>query len=64
MVLELLSPPKQERRSDWSPQLYISQASDFVKFHVPSGHNLLENAEYTSQAAFWGIEVLYFAVFV
>lgn len=58
MVLELLSPPKVERQSDWSPHLYKSPASEFVKFHVPSGHNLLDDAEYASQAALWGIEVL------
>ncbi|ONK77069.1 uncharacterized protein A4U43_C02F2790 [Asparagus officinalis] len=57
-VLELLSPPKIERQSDWSPHLYKYPASEFVKFHVPSGHNLLDDAEYASQAALWGIEGL------
>lgn len=60
MVLELLSPSKVERQFDWSPHLYKSLGSEFVKFHVPSGHNLVDNAEYASQAALWGIEVLFY----
>lgn len=58
MVLELLSPPKIETQDDWSPHLYKSLAIEFLKFHVPSGHNLVDDAEYASQAALWGIEGL------
>lgn len=49
MVLELLSPLK--------AQTLQSRTSEFVELHVPSGLNLMEDAEYASQAALWGIEV-------
>ncbi|XP_020114095.1 UTP--glucose-1-phosphate uridylyltransferase 3, chloroplastic [Ananas comosus] len=50
MVLELLSPLK--------AQTLQSRTSEFVELHVPSGLNLMEDAEYASQAALWGIEGL------
>lgn len=41
----------------WSPQSNKSLKSQFVEIHVPEGLNLVENAEYASQAALWGIQV-------
>ncbi|KAJ0987634.1 hypothetical protein J5N97_005990 [Dioscorea zingiberensis] len=59
MALELLSPSKTRRPGiRWSPQSCESLKSQFVEIHVPEGLNLLEDIEYASQAALWGIEGL------
>ena len=50
MVLELLSASKD--------RMHRPSKDKFVDFHVPSGLNLLEDKEYSSQAALWGIEVI------
>lgn len=50
MVLELLSSSKDH--------MHRPSKDKFVDFHVPSGLNLLEDKEYASQAALWGIEVI------
>lgn len=34
-----------------------SMECQFLEVHVPSGLDLSQNTEYTSQAALWGIEV-------
>lgn len=60
MVLQLLSPPKIDRQSGWSPYLYESMKSQSMGFHVPTGHNLIEDTEYASQAALWGIKVCFY----
>ncbi|KAJ6836989.1 UTP--glucose-1-phosphate uridylyltransferase 3, chloroplastic [Iris pallida] len=54
LVLEHLSPLEAE--ANWS-HLHES-VEQFLKLHVPHGHNLVENTEYASQAAMWGIEGL------
>jgi UDP-N-acetylglucosamine pyrophosphorylase len=50
MALELLSASKDRK--------HRPSKDKFVGFHVPSGLNLLEDTEYASQAALWGIEGL------
>lgn len=50
MALELLSSSKD--------RMHRPSKDKFVDFHVPRGLNLLEDTEYASQAALWGIEVL------
>jgi UTP---glucose-1-phosphate uridylyltransferase len=50
MALELLSSSKDRK--------HRPSKDKFVGFHVPSGLNLLEDTEYASQAALWGIEVI------
>ncbi|KAG2618678.1 UTP--glucose-1-phosphate uridylyltransferase 3, chloroplastic-like [Panicum virgatum] len=50
MALELLSASKDRK--------HRPSKHKFVDFHVPSGLNLLEDTEYASQAALWGIEGL------
>ncbi|OEL24788.1 UTP--glucose-1-phosphate uridylyltransferase 3, chloroplastic [Dichanthelium oligosanthes] len=50
MALELLSASKD--------RVQRPSKDKFVDFHVPSGLNLLEDTEYASQAALWGIEGL------
>ncbi|KAG2626888.1 hypothetical protein PVAP13_3KG484372 [Panicum virgatum] len=50
MALELLSASKDRK--------HRPSKDKFVDFHVPSGLNLLEDTEYASQAALWGIEGL------
>uniref|UniRef100_A0A0E0HFS6 UGP3-like C-terminal hexapeptide repeats domain-containing protein n=1 Tax=Oryza nivara TaxID=4536 RepID=A0A0E0HFS6_ORYNI len=50
MALELLSASKDHKHR---PSKHKS-----IDFHVPSGLNLLEDTEYASQAALWGIEGL------
>ncbi|CAL4901230.1 unnamed protein product [Urochloa decumbens] len=50
MALELLSASKN--------RMHRPNKDKFVDFHVPSGLNLLEDREYASQAALWGIEGL------
>ncbi|KAG8085859.1 hypothetical protein GUJ93_ZPchr0010g10262, partial [Zizania palustris] len=50
MALELLSASKDRK--------HRSSKDKFVDFHVPTGINLLEDTEYASQAALWGIEGL------
>ncbi|KAL6609811.1 hypothetical protein ACP70R_039780 [Stipagrostis hirtigluma subsp. patula] len=50
MALELLSAPKD--------RTHRPNKDKFVDFHVPEGFNLLEDTEYASQAALWGIEGL------
>ncbi|CAN6332751.1 unnamed protein product [Urochloa humidicola] len=50
MALELLSASKD--------CMHRPSKDKFVDFHVPSGLNLLEDTEYASQAALWGIEGL------
>ncbi|PAN19043.1 hypothetical protein PAHAL_3G245500 [Panicum hallii] len=50
MALELLSSSKDRK--------HRPSKDKFVGFHVPSGLNLLEDTEYASQAALWGIEGL------
>lgn len=50
MALELLSASKD--------RMHRPSKDKFVDFHVPSGLNLLEDKEYASQAALWGIEVI------
>jgi hypothetical protein len=52
MALELLSVSKSKDSKHWHSQ------DKFVDFHVPTGVNLLEDTEYASQAALWGIEVI------
>uniref|UniRef100_A0A0E0HFS4 UGP3-like C-terminal hexapeptide repeats domain-containing protein n=1 Tax=Oryza nivara TaxID=4536 RepID=A0A0E0HFS4_ORYNI len=49
MALELLSASKDHKHR---PSKHKS-----IDFHVPSGLNLLEDTEYASQAALWGIEI-------
>ncbi|KAF0923828.1 hypothetical protein E2562_007690 [Oryza meyeriana var. granulata] len=50
MSLELLSASKDRK--------HRPSKDKFIDFHVPSGLNLLEDTEYASQAALWGIEGL------
>ncbi|KAJ1263295.1 hypothetical protein BS78_09G172500 [Paspalum vaginatum] len=50
MALELLSASKD--------RMHRPSKDKFVDFHVPCGLNLLEDTEYASQAALWGIEGL------
>ncbi|XP_012699951.2 UTP--glucose-1-phosphate uridylyltransferase 3, chloroplastic isoform X1 [Setaria italica] len=50
MALELLSASKD--------RMHRPSKDKFVDFHVPSGLNLLEDTEYASQAALWGIKGL------
>ncbi|GJN14673.1 hypothetical protein PR202_gb01528 [Eleusine coracana subsp. coracana] len=50
MALELLSTSKDRMRRP--------SQDKFVDFHVPDGLNLMEDTEYASQAALWGIEGL------
>ncbi|XP_040380381.1 UTP--glucose-1-phosphate uridylyltransferase 3, chloroplastic isoform X2 [Oryza brachyantha] len=50
MALELLSASKDRK--------HRPSKDKFIDFHVPSGLNLLEDTEYASQAALWGIEGL------
>ncbi|XP_062179891.1 UTP--glucose-1-phosphate uridylyltransferase 3, chloroplastic isoform X2 [Phragmites australis] len=50
MALELLSASKDH--------MHRPSKDKFVDFHVPGGLNLLEDTEYASQAALWGIEGL------
>jgi hypothetical protein len=50
MALEFLSASKD--------RMHRPSKDKFVDFHVPSGLNLLEDKEYASQAALWGIEVI------
>lgn len=50
MALELLSASKD--------RMHRPSKDKFVDFHVPSGLNLLEDTEYASQAALWGIKVV------
>ncbi|TVU19759.1 hypothetical protein EJB05_35930, partial [Eragrostis curvula] len=50
MALELLSASKD--------RMHRPSKDKFVDFHVPDGLNLLEDTEYASQAALWGIEGL------
>ncbi|CAD6344054.1 unnamed protein product [Miscanthus lutarioriparius] len=50
MALEFLSASKDH--------MHRPSKDKFVDFHVPSGLNLLEDKEYASQAALWGIEGL------
>ncbi|KAF8719511.1 hypothetical protein HU200_024236 [Digitaria exilis] len=50
MALELLSASKDRKHRPSKDKL--------VDFHVPRGLNLLEDTEYASQAALWGIEGL------
>ncbi|XP_044977828.1 UTP--glucose-1-phosphate uridylyltransferase 3, chloroplastic [Hordeum vulgare subsp. vulgare] len=52
MALELLSVSKSKDSK------HRHSKDKFVDFHVPSGLNLLEDTEYASQAALWGIEGL------
>ncbi|KAI0519281.1 hypothetical protein KFK09_006723 [Dendrobium nobile] len=57
VVLELLSPLKSKGKSNWFSHMNLSLC-ELQEFHVPFGANLLEDAEYASQAAFWGLEGL------
>lgn len=57
LVLQHLSPQEAEIRANWSHR-HESVEHQFLKLHVPRGHNLVENTEYASQAAMWGIEGL------
>ncbi|KAL6841388.1 hypothetical protein ACP4OV_028906 [Aristida adscensionis] len=50
LALELLSASKD--------RMHRPSKDKFVDFHVPEGHNLLDDTEYASQAALWGIEGL------
>ncbi|XBJ11011.1 hypothetical protein VPH35_015774 [Triticum aestivum] len=52
MALELLSVSKSKDSK------HRHSKDKFVDFHVPTGLNLLEDTEYASQAALWGIEVI------
>nr|XP_010907871.1 UTP--glucose-1-phosphate uridylyltransferase 3, chloroplastic [Elaeis guineensis] len=59
MALQLLSPPKVDRKTlNGSSHLCKSWKSEVVEIHVPTGLHLLDNIEYASQAALWGIEGL------
>ncbi|KAH7656760.1 UTP--glucose-1-phosphate uridylyltransferase protein [Dioscorea alata] len=59
MALEFLFSSKTTKPGiSWSPQSNKSLKSQFVEIHVPKGLNLVENAEFASQAALWGIEGL------
>ncbi|KAM0888165.1 hypothetical protein ACQ4PT_028518 [Festuca glaucescens] len=51
-ALELISASKSKDSKYWHSQ------DKFIGFHVPTGVNLLEDTEYASQAALWGIEGL------
>ncbi|PKA60275.1 hypothetical protein AXF42_Ash008334 [Apostasia shenzhenica] len=57
-VLELLLPLASNGRNTQSSILNKSLKRQLQEFYVPAGVNLLENAEYASQAAFWGVEGL------
>uniref|UniRef100_A0ACD5T9R2 Uncharacterized protein n=1 Tax=Avena sativa TaxID=4498 RepID=A0ACD5T9R2_AVESA len=52
MALELISASKSKDSK------HRHSEDKFVDFHVPTGVNLLEDTEYASQAALWGIEGL------
>ncbi|XP_020583179.1 UTP--glucose-1-phosphate uridylyltransferase 3, chloroplastic isoform X2 [Phalaenopsis equestris] len=58
LVLELLLPLTSKEKSNWFSRLNLSLKCQLQEFHFPSGVNLLENAEYASQAVFWGLEGL------
>lgn len=56
MVLEFLFPSILKGQSV-SHYYDKSMKQEVVEFHVPNGVDLMEDNEYASQAALWGIEV-------